>query len=157
MRASVGMLSQAKSLAGERVFCHPDSMKKCFLLCLVFKSFYSLRNQVNRGVGVVCFLMLASAGSAASDGNPERFQKRWFFESRNMNEPKEVDRMIARFPEAKAAGYNGVAFSYNVPAAKAPELKKAAADNGLDLVAIVMGGPMIGTMSREYRKGCSFT
>ena len=148
MQGQRRMLCQAKSLAGERVFCHPDSMKKCFLLCLVFKSFYSLRNQVKR-CWVVCFLMLASAGSAATDGNPERFQKRWFFEWRNMNEPKEVDRMIARFPEAKAAGYNGVAFSYNVPAAKAPELKKAAADNGLDLVAIVMGGPH----DRNYVEG----
>src|SRR4051812_420313 len=143
------MLSRAKLLADKRVFCHCDSMKKCFLLCPVFHSFYSLCNQVKCLFVILCFLMLATVGRAATDGKPEGFQKRWFFVWRNMNEPKEVDRMIARFPEAKAAGYNGVAFSYNVPAAKARELKKAAADNGLDLGAIVMGSPH----DRNYVEG----
>jgi hypothetical protein len=67
-------------------------------------------------------------------------QKRWLFIWRDMSDPKEVDRMIARFPRAKADGYNGVAFSYNIPASKAPELRQAAKQNGLDLVAIVMDG-----------------
>ncbi len=48
--------------------------------------------------------------------------------------------MIARFPRARADGYNGVVFSANIPSAKAAELKAAAKEHGLDLVAIVMGG-----------------
>jgi len=57
--------------------------------------------------------------------------------------------MIARFPRAKMDGYNGVAFSYNVPEAKAPELRRAAKQNGLDLIAIVMGG----SHDRNYMEG----
>ena len=58
-------------------------------------------------------------GQAAST----RMQKRWLFFWRDMSDPKEVDRMIARFPAAKAEGYNGIAFSWNVPASKAAELR----------------------------------
>lgn len=86
----------------------------------------------------------ASLAPCANGGaNPKPaavMQKRWLFVWRDMSDPKEVDRVIARFPRAKASGYNGVAFSYNVPAAKAPELRRAAKANGLDIVAIVMGG-----------------
>ncbi len=76
-------------------------------------------------------------------------QKRWLFVWRDMSDPKEVDRMIARFPQAHADGYNGVAFSYNVPKAKAAELRGAAKKYGLDLVAIVMGN----TRDRNYVEG----
>src|SRR5688572_2652480 len=65
---------------------------------------------------------------------------RWLFVWRNMSDPAEVDRMIARFPRARTAGYNGVVFSHNIPAEKATELRDAARKYGLDLVAIVMGG-----------------
>ena len=78
-----------------------------------------------------------------------KLQKRWLFIWRDMNDPKEVDRMIARFPRAKADGYNGVAFSYNIPASKAAELKTAAQQNGLDLIAIVMDG----SRDRNYMEG----
>ena len=57
--------------------------------------------------------------------------------------------MIARFPPARASGYNGVAFSHNVAPAKAAALQQAAKDNGLDLVAIVMGG----SHDRNYMEG----
>ncbi len=67
-------------------------------------------------------------------------QKRWLFVWRDMSDPKEVDRMIARFPRAQADGYNGVAFAANIPSAKAAELREAAKKHGLDLVAVVMGG-----------------
>ena len=76
-------------------------------------------------------------------------QKRWLFIWRDMSDVKEVDRMIARFPRAQAAGYNGVAFSSNVPAEKAPELRKAAKRYGLDLIAIVMGS----THDKNYVEG----
>jgi hypothetical protein len=66
--------------------------------------------------------------------------KRWLFVWRDMSDPKEVDRMIARFPRAQADGYNGIAFPANISSAKAAELKEAARLHGLDLVAIVMGG-----------------
>jgi hypothetical protein len=57
-----------------------------------------------------------------------------------MSDPEEVERMTTRLPSARASGYNGVAFSYNVAPAKAAELRRAAKETGLDLVAIVMGG-----------------
>src|SRR5690348_3099432 len=69
---------------------------------------------------------------------PSAMQKRWLFVWRDMSDPKEVDRMIARFPRAQADGYNGVAFSHNIPPAKAAELKQAAKKYGLDLIVIVM-------------------
>jgi hypothetical protein len=78
-----------------------------------------------------------------------RMQKRWLFVWRDLNDLKETDRMIARFPRAKAAGYNGVAFSPNVRKEKAAELKEAAKKNGLDIIAIVMGG----ISDRNYVEG----
>jgi hypothetical protein len=78
-----------------------------------------------------------------------RQQKRWLFVWRDMSNPKEVERMIARFPQARASGYNGVVFSYNVAPSKVAEFKQAAKENGLDLVAIVMGG----SHDRNYMEG----
>ena len=78
-----------------------------------------------------------------------RMQKRWLFIWRDMSDPKEVDRMIARFPRAQADGYNGVAFAANVPEAKAAELRQAAQKYGLDIVAIVMGN----SPDRNYTEG----
>jgi hypothetical protein len=93
--------------------------------------------------------MPKTAPAASAARAPSRLQKRWLFVWRDMNDPKEVDRMIARFPRARADGYNGVAFSYNIPAGKAAELKQAAQKNGLDLIAIVMGG----AHDRNYVEG----
>src|SRR5438477_4211 len=77
-----------------------------------------------------------SAAAAPAGG----MQMRWLFIWRNMSDPKEVDRMLARFSRAEADGYNGVAFAYNIPKEKAAALKQAAAQHHLDLIAIVMGG-----------------
>jgi hypothetical protein len=90
-----------------------------------------------------------AAVSAAAARRRPALQKRWLFVWRDMSDPAEVDRMIARFPRARAAGYNGVAFSFNVPAAKAGALRTAARRHGLDLIAIVMGG----TRDRNYVEG----
>src|ERR1041385_7868298 len=104
---------------------------------------------------LVCALFLGVACTAPnSDARPTAgaepaMKKRWLFIWRDMSDPKEVDRMIARFPRAQADGYNGVAFSYNIPAAKGPELREAAKKYGLDLVAIVMGG----AHDRNYMEG----
>jgi len=87
----------------------------------------------------------APAGAAAQG----RLQKRWLFVWRDMSDPNEVDRMIARFPQAQADGYNGVVFSPNIPAEKAAALREAAQQHGLDLVAIVMGG----SHDRNYMEG----
>ena len=100
-------------------------------------------------LGLVVILMSALIGEGAGAATPRHggsaagrkgLAKRWLFVRRDMSDPKEVDRLIARFPRAKSDGYNGVVFSYNVPAAKAPALRQAAKQAGLDLVAIVMGG-----------------
>ncbi len=88
--------------------------------------------------------------SPAADSTALRpLEKRWLFVWRDMSDPQEVERMIARFPAAQAAGYNGVAFSYNIPAAKAAALTQAARDHHLDLIAIVMGG----IRDRNYIEG----
>lgn len=100
-----------------------------------------------------CFFwtLRLSAQAAATHPGPSagRMQKRWLFVWRDMNDPKEVERMIARFPEARRAGYNGVVFSYHVAASKAAELREAAQTNGIELVAIVMGG----AHDRNYVEG----
>ncbi len=75
--------------------------------------------------------------------------KRWLFIWRDMSDPKEVDRVIARLPRAQADGYNGVVLSPNIPPAKAAELRLAAKQHGLDIVAIVMGN----SPDRNYTEG----
>jgi len=97
---------------------------------------------------LACTLLLC-VGAAQDQPDADRMQKRWLFVWRDMSDPNEVDRMIARFPQAQAAGYNGVVFSYNIAKEKAPELVTAAKQYGLDLVAIVMGGPH----DRNYMEG----
>lgn len=99
-------------------------------------------------------LMIAAIGCLAWPGTvPAQSRRalahRWLFVWRDMSDPKEVDRVIARLPRAKAAGYNGVALSYNVAPERAPALREAAKANGLDLIAIVMGG----SRDRNYAEG----
>jgi hypothetical protein len=89
---------------------------------------------------------LAPSDSARTSAS---MQKRWLFVWRDMSDPREVDRMIARFPQAQAAGYNGVVFSYNIAREKAAELRHAAERYQLDLIAIVMGG----AHDRNYVEG----
>ncbi len=93
----------------------------------------------------ICFaivLAIAPIGFCHSTASAQtsNIQKRWLFIWRDMNDPKEVDRVIARLPAAHAAGYNGLALSANVAASKAAELKAEAKANGIAIVAIVMGG-----------------
>jgi hypothetical protein len=83
------------------------------------------------------------------DSVEERLKNRWLFVWRNMSDPKEVERMIARFPQAAALGYNGVVFSHNIAESKAAELKEAARKNGLNLFVVVMDG----VRDRNYAEG----
>jgi len=99
---------------------------------------------------LLCVLACTAVRPTAGQGEAG-LEKRWLFVWRDMSDPNEVDRMVARFPQAKAAGYNGVVFSPNVSPEKAPEIRAAAEANGLDLVAIVMGG----TRDRNYMEGVS--
>jgi hypothetical protein len=100
-------------------------------------------------VSGIVFGATAIAALAATDSSAPAMQKRWLFIWRNMSDPKEVDRMISRFPDAAAAGYNGVVFSHNVAPDRAPVLNEAARKNNLDLVAIVMDG----TKDRNFVEG----
>ncbi len=75
--------------------------------------------------------------------------KRWLFVWRNMSDPKEVDRLIARFPRMQSDGYNGAVFGANVAPQKAPALRDAAQKYGVALIAIVMGG----NPDRNYAEG----
>ena len=59
-------------------------------------------------------LLWAAAALAEPASTPDTtalrlLQKRWLFVWRDLSNPQEVDRMIARFPAARATGYNGVA------------------------------------------------
>jgi hypothetical protein len=91
----------------------------------------------------------ADAGDRAAALSSSPLKKRWLFIWRNMDNPKEVDRVIARLPQAAADGYNGLVLSHNVAASKAIELTGAAKKYGLDLIAIVMGNPK----DRNYVEG----
>ena len=84
---------------------------------------------------------LSPSPAEAADGAPARtLQKRWLFVWRDLTKPQEMDRVLARFPAAKAEGYNGVVLTWNVAPERAPALKEAARQNGLDLITAVMGG-----------------
>ncbi|HSV72288.1 MAG TPA: carbohydrate binding domain-containing protein [Chthonomonadales bacterium] len=80
---------------------------------------------------------------------PSQLEKRWLFVWRDLSRPEEVDRVIARLPRARAAGYNGVAVSTAMSDAKAAELREAARQNGMEIVAIVMGN----ARDRNYMEG----
>ncbi|MEI7948483.1 MAG: carbohydrate binding domain-containing protein [bacterium] len=93
--------------------------------------------------------LLLPALAQSQDATGTSLQKRWLFVWREMSDAKEVDRVIARLPRAKAAGYNGIVLSPNMPPAKAVEFREAARVNGLDIVAIVMGN----SKDRNYMEG----
>ena len=107
----------------------------------------SVRSLARAALVFVVALTFSRAGFAAN--SLHTLQKRWLFEWCDMNDPKQIDKIIAQFPQAAAAGYNGVAFSHNVAPAKANEFRAAAQRNGLDLIAIVMGG----SHDRNYVEG----
>jgi hypothetical protein len=91
-------------------------------------------------------LLLGAApavGGASSGGARQsavRSQNRWLFFTSDLTDPKAVDTMIARFPAAQAAGYNGIVISFNVAPDKAAELRSAAKRHGLEIICTVMGG-----------------
>lgn len=84
----------------------------------------------------LCLCKLAGPAQAAAP----RLEKRWVFVWREMHDPNEVERMIARFPQAARDGYNGFVFGCNVAPQEAAPLKEAASRYHLDLVPVVMGG-----------------
>lgn len=100
-------------------------------------------------LGLAISIAAVATSKADPNTNTPALQKRWLFIWRNMSDPKEVDRMLTRFPAAAAAGYNGVVFSPNIPPAKAPDLANAANLSHLNLIAIVMGNPK----ERNYVEG----
>lgn len=89
---------------------------------------------------MLAFLLPASRAQAAAASANRALQKRWLFIWRDLGDANEVDKVIARFPAAKADGYNGVVMTWNIAPARAAALKEAAKANGLDLITAVMGG-----------------
>lgn len=81
-----------------------------------------------------------SQPSQRETSSGDRRSHRWLFVWQDMSDPKQVDRMIARFPRAQAAGYNGVVFDRSLAPEKAAELKAAAERYGLKLIVAVMHG-----------------
>src|SRR5438552_3917967 len=100
---------------------------------------------------LLCCVCLGSVrqGKDAFRGSSADLKKRWLFVWGNLADPREVDRMLERFPRAAAAGYNGVVFPANIPADQATATRQAAESNHLDLIAIVMHG----VKDRNYVEG----
>jgi hypothetical protein len=92
-----------------------------------------------KSIALTGLLLFGLAG--LTEAAAPRLEKRWLFVARDMSDPNEVERMIARFPQAAADGYNGVVFSYNIAPEKAAKLQQTAQQWHLDLIATVMGGP----------------
>src|SRR5207249_1670764 len=102
--------------------------------------------------GTLLFSGAWAAARPAADQPSRPMAKRWLFFWRNMSDPREVDRVLAKLPRAQADGYNGVVVGDNVariPAAKAAELRAAAKAHGIDVIAVVMGG----FRDRNYAEG----
>lgn len=57
--------------------------------------------------GLFLLLVLPAIGQS-QDTAATALQKRWLFVWRDLHDAKEVDRVIARLPQAKTAGYNGL-------------------------------------------------
>lgn len=95
------------------------------------------------------FVLLAAVFVLTAAHAQPNLQHRWLFIFRDMSNPVNVDRMIAQFPQAQADGYNGIVFSPNIPADKAPAVREAAQKCGLQLIVSVMGG----THDRNYEEG----
>src|SRR5215471_1120229 len=108
-----------------------------------------IRTRAVLNLVLVITTVISTSRISKADTSSATLQKRWLFVWRNMSDPKEVDRMIERFPVAADAGYNSVVFSPNIPPGKAPELINAAKQHHLDLIAIVMGNPK----DRNYVEG----
>jgi len=89
------------------------------------------------------------AAQAVVRPSASRTQHRWLFFTSDLADPKQVDQMIARFPAAQAAGYNGVVCSADVAKEKVAEFKAAAKRYGLDIFCTVMGG----AHDRNYVEG----
>ena len=85
--------------------------------------------------GLLLFGLICLGHAAAP-----RLEKQWLFIFRDLNDPNEVERTIARFPQAAADGFNGIVLSYKVAPEKAAKLQQAARQYHLDLIAMVMGG-----------------
>jgi len=92
-------------------------------------------------------LLINSCSAVPEKGN--EMTHRWLFVWRSVHNPAEVDRMIARFPRAQAAGYNACVFPFDVASSKAQELKAAATRYGLDLIPVVMSG----SRDQNYTEG----
>lgn len=99
--------------------------------------------------GLVGAVFCVSALATLRAAPQPKLQHRWLFVWRDVSNAAEVDRVIERMPRAKAAGYNGVALSYNVAPERARALREAAKASDLGLVAIVMGN----SRDRNYMEG----
>src|ERR1700722_14909848 len=89
------------------------------------------------------------ATGGAAKQSVSRSKYRWLFFTSDVTDPKQVDQMIARFPAAQAAGYNGVVCGFDVAKEKAAEFRAAARRYGLDIICTIMGG----AHDRNYVEG----
>jgi hypothetical protein len=144
--ATIKLKSQrdANTLVVKRI--HRKSRTRLLLVAttLALLIFPALASQRSKSPGPS-----ASTTKAADQTVTSRSHKRWLFIFRDLTNPAEVDRMIARFPQAQAAGYNGVVCSFNVAKEKAAEVRQAAKKYGLEIIATVFGG----AHDRNYVEG----
>ncbi len=84
-------------------------------------------------------LMVGALMLGRADAAQQKLTHRWLFVSEDLSEPQQVDRVIALFPRAQAAGYNACVIPYDVAPGRVEALKQAAKLYGLDLIPKVMG------------------
>ena len=102
--------------------------------------------RIYRRVPLTIVLALLPCAALAGPVSPPqqegagRMSHRWLFIYNDMSDPAQVDRDLALFPRAQAAGYNGVVFKADVAPSRVDALKAAAQQYGLALVPLVMEG-----------------
>jgi hypothetical protein len=138
-----GLLLRAR---GAFILC-PRILK--FPLVLAASSLFLIPRLASQPV-LTCRPDKSSRGVSQQRSNT-RTQKRWLFIFKDVTNPAQIDRMIAIFPAAQAAGYNGIVCSYNVAKEKAAEIRQAAKKYGLEIIATVFGG----AHDRNYVEGVS--
>ena len=97
---------------------------------------------------VMCLLIVTGLCLGCASAQERELSRRWLFVMRNIRQPENVERTVALFPRAQAAGYNAVVLSdsslYRLDTADEAyrnnllRLQREAKQHGLELIPCVM-------------------